>query len=116
MTDGTEIVIGDFYGDAVAAVIDTAEEWCAIVGCGAIIYWLRAPFDAYEYDKTSTNWTEWHREGAGATWFDSVLQIGDRLVRLTTMSEQGQQMTYEGAVDDLAHCTPHPTTSSRRPT
>ena len=56
-----QTVIGDFYGDPVAAVIDNDERWCAIVGCGLILYYLIPPFKPYEYDCMTKQWVEFHR-------------------------------------------------------
>ena len=58
---GPAVVIGDFYGDPTAAVIDHHEQWGAIVGCGIIVYRLRKPFDAYRYDQVSDQWSEAYR-------------------------------------------------------
>jgi hypothetical protein len=56
-----EIVIGDFYGDPKAAIIDLNERWCLQVGAGLILYWLRDPFLRYAYHCPSEQWWETHR-------------------------------------------------------
>ncbi|MFT8349133.1 hypothetical protein [Clostridium saccharoperbutylacetonicum] len=39
-----KIVIGDFYGDSEVAIISRDESYCAIGGCGLIIYYLNELF------------------------------------------------------------------------
>ncbi len=46
-----EILIGDFYGEPQMAVISQQETYCAICGCGVIIYYLQPPFIEYYCSK-----------------------------------------------------------------
>lgn len=69
-----QTVIGDFYGDPVAAIIDKDERWCAIVGCGLILYYLKPPFKPYEYDCKTKQWVEFHRTPPDNWWIDNVNQ------------------------------------------
>lgn len=43
----SSVVIGDFYGNPNCGVIDKSEKWCAVAGCGLIIYQLKKPFLPY---------------------------------------------------------------------
>ncbi len=55
------VQIGDFYGDARMAAISEDESFCAMCGCGVIIYYLREPFKEYEYHTQTEQWKEWGR-------------------------------------------------------
>lgn len=72
---GGQTVIGDFYGDPVAAIIDKDERWCAVVGCGILLYYLKRPFKAYEYECSTKQWVEFHRLPPEVWWIDDVKQI-----------------------------------------
>lgn len=58
------IVIGDFYGDPAAAIIDRDEQWCVVDGCGITLYYLRSPFQPYAISQRSPQWATFHN---GAT-------------------------------------------------
>ncbi|WP_336939292.1 hypothetical protein [Acinetobacter modestus] len=53
--------IGDFYGEPEVAIIDQNEKWCAIGGCGLIIYFIQEPFTPYQYDQECSQYFEIHR-------------------------------------------------------
>ena len=55
------VQIGDFYGDARMAAISEDESFCAMCGCGVIIYYLQEPFKEYEYHTQTEQWKEWGR-------------------------------------------------------
>ena len=76
-----ETVIGDFYGDPADAIIDKHEQWCAMVGCGIILYYLREPFEEYEYDCKTEQWVEFHREPPNEWWIKSVVQEGRNIIK-----------------------------------
>ncbi len=73
--DGTDVKIGDFYGEPNAAIIDKDERWCAVGGCGLIVYRLREPFEAYDDDRQSVQWEEFYRSPPEIWWIGSMEQI-----------------------------------------
>ena len=75
------VVIGDFYGNPTAAVIDAGERWCVMVGCGIIAYYLEAPFRPYEYATDASNWAEWHRDPLDVWWVNNVEQVATDVVK-----------------------------------
>lgn len=82
------IQIGDFYGDAQMAVISEDESFCAMCGCGVIIYYLREPFKEYEYNTRTEQWIEWGRNNEGAEiWVDSIRCISNDTIEIITEDE-----------------------------
>jgi hypothetical protein len=78
------VVIGDHYGDPVAAVIDWDEKWCITVGCGLVLYWLREPFWDYEYHRNTSQWYELHRYPPEEWWIETIYQVDNDTVRFVT--------------------------------
>ncbi len=79
------VQIGDFYGDAWMAAISEDESFCAMCGCGVIIYYLREPFKEYEYHTQTEQWKEWGRNKEGAEiWVDSVRCISHNIIEIIT--------------------------------
>ncbi len=37
--------IAEMYGDPAAAKISGDEKFCVVIGCGAVVYWLKMPFE-----------------------------------------------------------------------
>ena len=70
---GKDVVIGDFYGDAVCAMIDAGNRYCVIGGCGVIVYYLTEPYMPYRYGCSTAQWTEYYREGD--YWVKELRQI-----------------------------------------
>lgn len=69
------IEIGDFYGNPEIAIIDENEKWCAIGGCGVIIYFIQEPFTPYKYDQENAQYFEIHRNPPSIWWISSLQQI-----------------------------------------
>ena len=88
--DGQKIIIGDFYGDPNVAIIDSSEKWCAIGGCGLIVYWLKAPFDEYRYDTDSSQYFEFARNKPDILWVEKLKQTG--LFNLEILTESGETL------------------------
>jgi hypothetical protein len=70
------VVIGDFYSDPSVAIIDAEERWCAVGGCGLIVYFLEAPFTPYEYNLPSNQYLEAGRTKQEQWWVESIEQTG----------------------------------------
>ena len=100
--DGQKIVIGDFYGDPAAAIIDWEEKWCVTVGCGLILYWLKEPFRPYEYDRNTVQWSEIYRSPPDEWWIEAVYQVDDNLVRLVVDPQSDHAGVYELDISDMA--------------
>ena len=80
------IPIGDFYGDVAKVIISTTEKYCIMVGCGVIIYQLKAPYIPYEYEKNTNQWREWYRDGN--VWIENIVLQDDIL---TMQMETGEE-------------------------
>jgi hypothetical protein len=76
------VVIGDFYGDPSVAIIDARERWCAVAGLGLIVYFIEAPFEAYAYDRRTSQYGEMGRAGPEKWWVESLAQTGPSALRV----------------------------------
>lgn len=76
MPNGRKVVIGDFYGDPQAAVIAADETWCAIGGCGLIVYRIAEPFEEYVPGKSAGQYLEFHRSAPDVWWVTEMKQSG----------------------------------------
>lgn len=85
------VVIGDFYGDPQVAVIDEDEKWCAVAGCGLIVYFLREPFLEYRYNLQVGQYLEFGRTVGAEWWIDHIEQIGP--FNLKVILESGEVRT-----------------------
>ena len=101
LPDGRKIVVGDFYGDPQAALLDADENWCAIGGCGLIIYRLAEPFDEYAYGKPSRQYWEFNREPPSVFWIEELTQLNAHQIELRLDSGAVQVITlpnFDGSV------------------
>ena len=78
---GGRLVIGGFYGDPEAAIIDWNEKWAIAVGCGLILYHLREPYVSCGHGRTTGQWWEAHRSPPDEWWIEHVYQVGAGAVR-----------------------------------
>lgn len=99
---GTRFVIGDFYGDPKAVIIDQNEKWVIMVGCGIILYRPREPFVPYEYDKKTDQWWEAHRSRPDEWWIEYIYQVSDTTVRFVVDPEATNAGVYELDVKSLS--------------
>ncbi|HUT87936.1 MAG TPA: hypothetical protein VMY37_00425 [Thermoguttaceae bacterium] len=99
---GPQVVIGDFYGDPAAAIIDAHEKWAIVVGCGIVLYWLRKPFTPYEYDKKTNQWWEAHRSPPDEWWIETVYQVAGNTVRFVVDPAAAVAGVYELDVESLS--------------
>ena len=74
LPSGQVVCMGDFYGDPRAALIPWHEEWCIVVGCGLLVYYLHAPFAANTSSIATPQWTELFRTAHQEWWFEAVYQ------------------------------------------
>ncbi len=89
---GLGVMIGDFYGDCEAGVIDSDHAWCLMVGEGLIAYSLSAPWTPFRRHVDCSQWWEFGRSGhsgngEGTLWFEAPIAIG--VGRFTVMGEAG---------------------------
>lgn len=82
------IEIGDFYGNPEVAIIDQNEKWCAIGGCGLIIYFIQEPFTPYQYDQESSQYFEIHRSPPSIWWIEDLQQISQSKILITLEDSQ----------------------------
>lgn len=80
--------IGYFYGEPEVAVIDQNEKWCAIGGCGLIIYFIQEPFSPYQYDQESSQYFEIHRSPPSIWWIEDLQQISPSQILITLENSQ----------------------------
>ena len=86
--DGSlSVKIGDFYGDPQCGVIDFNEKWCAIAGCGIIVYRMKEPFLQYEYDKKTKQWAEFGRDANDICWISTLNQYDENSIEFTIDGE-----------------------------
>lgn len=90
------IVIGDFYGDAEAAVIDVNQKFVATVGCGLIVYFLEEPFTEYQYDTKTLQWVEYGREKEQTLWLRNVRQLSPDTIE--ALDDQGRKHRFAFSV------------------
>jgi hypothetical protein len=96
-----QTVIGDFYGDPVAAVIDNDERWCAIVGCGLILYYLKPPFKPYEYDCKTEQWIEFYRTPPDDWWIEDISQKDKNEIEFVVDPASDKAGTYRFDTEKL---------------
>jgi hypothetical protein len=94
-------VIGDFYGDPTAAIIDNDERWCAIVGCGMVLYYLKQPFEPYEYHCTTKQWVEFHRTPPDDWWIEEIEQIDKDILAFTVDPASDEAGKYQMNINNL---------------
>ncbi|MCH7334786.1 hypothetical protein [Acinetobacter modestus] len=82
------IEIGDFYGNPEVAIIDQNEKWCAVGGCGLIIYFIQEPFTPYQYDQESSQYFEIHRSPPSIWWIEDLQQISQSKILITLEDSQ----------------------------
>jgi hypothetical protein len=95
-------VIGDFYGDPTAAIIDEKERFVIMAGRGLIIYNLVQPFEPYRYDVQTSQWVEMFREERNCWWVESLTQKEENTFHFTTDPNSDKAGTYELTLPDLA--------------
>lgn len=82
------IEIGDFYGNPEVAIIDQNEKWCAVGGCGLIIYFIQEPFTPYQYDQECSQYFEIHRSPPSIWWIGDLQQISQSKILITLEDSQ----------------------------
>ena len=100
--DGSHVLIGDFYGDPQAAVIDWNEKWVVVVGYGLILYRLREPFSAYGHAKNSEQFWETSNSPPDILWIEAVYQASCSAVRFVVAPPNQGAGLYELDVDDCS--------------
>ena len=96
------IIVGDFYGNAECACIDTNEKWCVTGGNGIIIYQLTPPFKNYQHDTLTPQWKELWRTNIDKDWYPEVIyQVSENSIRLVIDVHSNAKGVYELNVDTL---------------
>lgn len=98
------IVVGDHYGDVVDGLIDIEEKYCVTVGCGLIVYYLHAPLEDYEFDKSTNQWYELGRSNPNDIKFiESAKQIGPYTIEIVDEFGKKEQICFaEGSQDTIS--------------
>jgi len=79
------IEIGDFYGDPQIVAISCDEKYCVMGGAGVIIYFLKEPFQEYQYNIQSEQWREWGRENSDKTiWVKNLVILENNHIEIET--------------------------------
>ena len=94
-TPAPDVVIGDFYGDPVTAIIDKKERFVIMIGCGMIIYNLKEPFQPYQYNLKTSQWKELFREVESHWWIESIIQTGENTFHFTVDPNSNEALSYE---------------------
>ena len=100
-----DIYIGDFYGDPQAAVISSDENFCAMVGCGLIIYYMHEPFEEFRYNASTRQWKELFRENEKTWWINGVEILDNSSIAFTVEeadSENGGRYKLNTVTYELA--------------
>ena len=92
---GGKVVIGEFYGDPDVAIIDQEEKWCAIGGCGLIVYWLEQPFAEYHYRTHSPQYFEMNRYPPDVWWVEEIDQVGANQIKIRLADQSTYQISFE---------------------
>ncbi len=100
--DGATTIIGDFYGNPEAAIIDWKNRWCAVAGAGLILYRLREPFLPYEYNRETEQWWEAHRTEPNLWFIEALYQVEDDAVRFVVDPYGSNAGVYELNTETLA--------------
>ena len=83
--------IGDFYGEPQVAIISESEDFCAVGGCGIIVYFIKEPFEEYKCHTENAQWREWKRsDAAGIVWVDDIRHIDE--YRIEVLTEDGRKI------------------------
>jgi len=83
-----KIQIGDFYGDPEGAIISADEKFCVMYGCGIIVYFLKKPFENYQYNSKTPQWKEWGRTNANnSVWIENIKLLDKQCIEIE--SENG---------------------------
>lgn len=99
---GEGLVIGHFYGNPETAIIDWNEQWAIVAGCGIILYHLRDPYVPYEYEKTTDQWWEAHRNPPEAWSIEQVYQVNEVTIRFVVEPETAHAGVYDLNVVSLS--------------
>ena len=100
--DGETTIIGDFYGDPEAAIIDRKERWCVVAGAGLILYRFREPFTPYVYDVETEQWWEAHRTEPDRWSIEALYQVDDDALRFVVDPYERNAGVYELNTETLA--------------
>lgn len=103
------MIIGDFYGDPEVALIDAEERWCAVAGCGLIIYFLKNPYTPYQYDQHTEQYFEAGRTQADLWWVTAIEQTGPFSIRVSCDNGVQHQLSFsQYAVRGMLCLSPQP--------
>jgi hypothetical protein len=89
------LVIGDFYGDPEVAIIDRDEKWCAMGGCGVIVYWLEEPFSPYQYNVSAPQYFELHRTKSDIWWIEGIEQVEANEIEVRLAGEKTYRISFD---------------------
>ena len=101
-TPNPDVIIGDFYGDPVTAIIDEKERFVIMVGYGMIIYNLQEPFQPYQYNLQTAQWKELFRETENHWWIESITQISENTFQFKVEPNSNEACTYELTFPNMA--------------
>lgn len=96
-----ETVIGDFYGNPTAAVIDGKERFVVVAGCGLIIYYFREPFEPYRYHVQTSQWIEMFRDKRAHWWIENLIQHNETTFHFVVDPNSREGGKYQLTLPDL---------------
>lgn len=92
---GADVIIGDFYGDPSAAIIDAKERFVMVAGQGLIIYYLTEPFEPYRYGAKTNQWIGLLREPPDSWWIESLIQQDEDTFLFEVDAHSDRSGTYK---------------------
>ena len=87
-----KIIIGDFYGDPEFAFISAKEDYCIVTGCGIIIYYLKEPFETYEYSSNSKQWNEFLRNESSVWWIEEIEEKDSKTIKFVASNNEDDEL------------------------
>lgn len=90
----TRIELGELYGDPQAALISQDESFCAVGGCGLLIYYFDKPFDMGEQGPKPNLRTVSEINGV-TIWVATIAQIDRNTICLSLDGEQDKRIVMD---------------------
>lgn len=90
------LVVAEFLYPVECGCIDTQEKWVVTGGQGLVFYYFRAPLKPFELEIESSQWnTLWHLDNDINMYVDSIVQIGEEIVRVLIGVNSDKAAVYD---------------------
>jgi len=91
------LCVDDHYGNVTCGVIAPDQSWCATGGCGVIVYYLRPPWEPYDYDRQTNQWFELERDPDSFLSVTDMEMLDDDHIKLTVQA--ADETPYQSILD-----------------